>query len=124
LGPLGLAISLGSHLAGRQAGKQFDQPAPISEDEAATEAAAQGMASLGMDLGDTPDESGKSTEGIAEAIKENTNEVKLCEVKYANTYLTVHKDNWSGSLAKAMDFYIEKEEYEQCSKIKNLIDKL
>jgi len=70
LGPLGLAISLGSHLAGRQAGKQFDQPAPISEDEAATEAAAQGMASLGMDLGDTPDESGKSTEGIAEAIAE------------------------------------------------------
>ena len=63
-------------------------------------------------------------EGIAEAIKENTNEVKLCEVKYANTYLTVHKDNWSGSLAKAMDFYIEKEEYEQCSKIKKLIDKL
>ena len=34
------------------------------------------------------------------------------------------KDNWSGSLAKAMDFYIEKEEYEQCSKIKKLIDKL
>ena len=63
-------------------------------------------------------------EGIAEAIKENTNEVKLCEVKYANTYLTVHKDNWSGSLAKAMDFYIEKEEYEQCGKIKNLMDKL
>ena len=63
-------------------------------------------------------------EGIAEAIKDKTDEIKLCEVKYANTYLTVHKDNWSGSLARAMDFYIEKEEYEQCSKIKKLIDKL
>jgi len=63
-------------------------------------------------------------EGIAEAIEEKKDEIKLCEVKYANTYLTVHKNNWSGSLAKAMDFYIEKEEYEQCSKIKNLIDKL
>ena len=63
-------------------------------------------------------------EGIAEAIKENTNEVKLCEVKYANTYLTVHKDNWAGSLAKAMDFYIENEQYEVCSKIKNLITKI
>ena len=63
-------------------------------------------------------------EGIAEAIEEKKDEIKLCEVKYANTYLTVHKDNWSGSLAKAMDFYIEKEEYEQCSKIKKLIDKL
>ena len=63
-------------------------------------------------------------EGIAEAIEEEKDEVKLCEVKYANTYLTVHRDAWSGSLAKAMDFYIEKEEYEQCSKIKKLIDKL
>ena len=63
-------------------------------------------------------------EGISEAVEINSNEIKLCELKYANTYLTVHKDNWSGSLAKAMDYYIEKEEYEQCSKIKNLIDKL
>ena len=63
-------------------------------------------------------------EGITEAFENNSNEIKLCEVKYANTYLTVHKDNWSGSLAKAMDFYIKKEEYEECSKIKKLIDKL
>ena len=63
-------------------------------------------------------------EGITQAFDTDSDEINLCEVKYANTYLTVHKDNWSGSLAKAMDFYIEKEEYEQCSKIKNLIDKL
>ena len=63
-------------------------------------------------------------EGITEAFETNSNEIKLCELKYANTYLTVHKDNWSGSLAKALDFYIDKEEYEQCSKIKKLIDKL
>tara|TARA_R100001460_G_scaffold41394_1_gene77019 strand:+ start:41 stop:310 length:270 start_codon:yes stop_codon:yes gene_type:complete len=63
-------------------------------------------------------------EGVSEAIKTNKKEIKLCEVKYANTYLTVHKNNWSSSLAKALDFYIDKEEYEECSKIKNLIDKL
>ena len=63
-------------------------------------------------------------EGIAEAIKENTNEVKLCEVKYANTYLTVHRDAWSGSLAKAMDFYIENEQYEMCALIKDLTNRL
>ena len=63
-------------------------------------------------------------EGITEAFETNSNEIKLCEVKYANTYLTVHKDNWSGSLAKAMDFYIENEQYEVCSKIKKLINKL
>jgi len=63
-------------------------------------------------------------EGIAEAIKDESDEIKLCEIKYANTYLTVHKDAWSGSLAKAMDFYIENEQYEICGKIKNLITKI
>ena len=63
-------------------------------------------------------------EGIAEAIKDKTDEIKLCEVKYANTYLTVHKDSWSSSLTRALNFYIEKEEYEKCAEIKELIDKL
>ena len=63
-------------------------------------------------------------EGIAEAIKENTNEVKLCEVKYANTYLTDHRDAWSGSLAKAMDYYIDNEQYEVCALIKELTNKV
>ena len=63
-------------------------------------------------------------EGISEAFTTKVEEIKLCEVKYANTYLTVHKNDWSGSLAKALDFYIEREEYEMCSTIKNLIDKL
>ena len=63
-------------------------------------------------------------EGITEAFETKSDEIKLCEVKYANTYLTVHKDMWSGSLAKAMDYYIENEQYEICSKIKKLIKKL
>ena len=63
-------------------------------------------------------------EGITEAFETNSDEIRLCEVKYANTYLTVHKDSWSSSLPRALDFYIEKEEYEECIKIKELIDKL
>ena len=63
-------------------------------------------------------------EGITEAFETDSNEINLCEVKYANTYLTVHKDSWSSSLTRALDFYVEKEEYEECAKIKELIDKL
>ena len=63
-------------------------------------------------------------EGITEAFENNKDEIKLCEVKYANTYLTVHKDSWSSSLTRALDFYVEKEEYEECVKKKELIDKL
>ena len=63
-------------------------------------------------------------EGISEAIKTNKEEIKLCEVKNSNTYITVEKPEWKGSLDSALQFYINEEEYEQCSKIKNLIDKL
>ena len=75
LGIGSFALSAVGGLLGRSIGSRFDEPAPISEAEAATEAAAQGMAGLGMDLGDTPDESGKSTEGIATAISEAMAEV-------------------------------------------------
>ena len=63
-------------------------------------------------------------EGISEAFEDNSSEIKLCELKHSNTYLTVHKKDWSNSLAKAMDFYINNEQYEMCALIKELTSKL
>ena len=63
-------------------------------------------------------------EGVSEAIQGKKSEIKLCELRHTDTYVTIHKDMWSDSLASALDFYIQKEEYEKCSKIKDLIDKL
>ena len=63
-------------------------------------------------------------DGVSEAIKTNKKEIKLCEVKNSNIYITVEKQNWKSSLDSALQYYISKEEYEECSKIKNLIDKL
>lgn len=63
-------------------------------------------------------------EGVSEAIKANKNEIKLCEVKNSNIYITVGKPDWKKSLDSALQYYIDNEEYEKCSKIKNLIDKL
>ena len=65
-------------------------------------------------------------DGISEAIKENKKEpyIKLCEVKNANIFITVEKQEWKKSLDSALQFYIDKEEYEKCSKIKDLINKL
>ena len=63
-------------------------------------------------------------DGVSEAIKTNKNEIKLCEVKNSNIYITVGKQEWKKSLDSALQFYIDIEEYEQCSKIKNLLDKL
>ena len=63
-------------------------------------------------------------DGVTEAIKTNKEEIKLCEVKNTNIFITVEKPEWKDSLDSALQFYINTEEYEECSKIKNLIDKL
>ena len=63
-------------------------------------------------------------DGVSEAIKTNKNEIKLCEVKNSNIYITVGKQEWKKSLDSALQYYENEEEYEECSKIKNLLDKL
>ena len=63
-------------------------------------------------------------EGVSEAIKTDKEEIKLCEVKNANIFITVEKQEWKKSLDSALQFYIDKEEYEKCSKIKDLINTL
>ena len=63
-------------------------------------------------------------DGVTEAIKTDKEEIKLCEVKNSGIFITVEKPEWKESLDSALQFYISKEEYEKCSKIKNLIDKL
>ena len=63
-------------------------------------------------------------DGVTEAIKTDKKEIKLCEVKNSDIYITVEKPKWKKSLDSALQYYVDKEEYEQCSKIKNLIDKL
>ena len=63
-------------------------------------------------------------EGVSEAIKNNKDKIRLCEVKNSNQFITVEKQNWKSSLDSALQYYIDVEEYEECSKIKDLIDKL
>ena len=63
-------------------------------------------------------------DGVTEAIKTDKELIKLCEVKNSNTYITVEKPEWKNSLDSALQYYIDTEEYEECSKIKNLINKL
>ena len=63
-------------------------------------------------------------DGVTEAIKTDKEEIKLCEVKNSGIFITVEKEEWKNSLDSALEYYISTEEYEECSKIKKLIDKL
>ena len=61
---------------------------------------------------------------IAEGIKDNLESINVAEIKNHDVIISVPKSEWKGGLENAMDYYIEKEEYEECSKIKNLIERL
>ena len=61
---------------------------------------------------------------IAEGIDSNLESVNIAEIKNHDVILSVPKTEWKAGLENAMDYYIEKEEYEECSKIKNLINKI
>jgi len=63
-------------------------------------------------------------DGVTEAIKTDKKEIKLCEVKNSGVFITVEKQEWKKSLDSALHYYINTEEYEECSKIKKLINKL
>ena len=61
---------------------------------------------------------------IAEGIEDKLESVNIAEIKHQNLIISVPKSEWKSGLEKAIDFYVEKEEYERCSEIKDLIDQL
>jgi len=61
---------------------------------------------------------------IAEGIEDNLESVNIAEIKNHDIIINVSKSEWEGGLEKAMEYYIEKEEYEECLKIKKLIKRL
>ena len=63
-------------------------------------------------------------DGVTEAIKNKKETIKLCEVKNSGIFIAVEKPKWKKSLDSALQYYVDIEEYEKCSKIKDLIDKL
>ena len=63
-------------------------------------------------------------ENVTEGLKSNLESVNIAEIKNQNVMISVHKTEWKAGLEKAIDYYVETEEYEECSKIKDLINKL
>jgi len=61
---------------------------------------------------------------IAEGVELELESVNVAEIKHTDIILNVPKSEWKGGLEKAMEYYIEKEEYEECSKIKTIINRL
>ena len=61
---------------------------------------------------------------IADGIEDNLESVNIAEIKHTDIILSVSKDEWKAGLEKAMEYYIENEQYEVYSRIKKLIKKI
>ena len=61
---------------------------------------------------------------IASGIKEELESVNRAEIKNHDVIISVPKDEWKSGLKNAMEYYIKTEEYEVCSKIQKLIEKI
>ena len=61
---------------------------------------------------------------IAEGIEDKLESVNIAEIKNHDLIISVSRSEWKGGLENALNFYIEREEYEECSKIKKLIERL
>jgi hypothetical protein len=61
---------------------------------------------------------------VREAIKRKKSSIELFEVANSNYYLELKKDQFKSSLETALEYFIEKEEYDRCIECRDLINKL
>ena len=61
---------------------------------------------------------------ITEGVEDDLESVNIAEIKHTDIIINVPKTEWKSGLKKAMEYYIKTEEYEECSKIKKLIERL
>ena len=61
---------------------------------------------------------------IKDAIKRKKSKIELFEVANSDYYLELKKDQFKPSLEAAIEYFIEKEEYDRCIECRDLINKL
>ena len=63
-------------------------------------------------------------QSISEGVKYDLESVNVAEIKNHDVMINVPKTEWKAGLEQAMNYYVKREEYEVCSKIKKLIKRL
>ncbi len=61
---------------------------------------------------------------IKHGIEKNKESISLFEVAHTDYYIELSKNKWKPSLEKALEYFLEKEEYDRCAEMRDLINKL
>ena len=59
---------------------------------------------------------------IKDAIKRKKSKIELFEVANSNFYIELKKEQFKSSLQSAIDYFLEKEEYDRCAECRDLIN--
>ena len=66
----------------------------------------------------------EAVDSIKDAIKTKKQTAILFELNRSDYYIEISKDQWKQALQTCLDKLIENEQYEECSEIKILMDKI
>jgi hypothetical protein len=61
---------------------------------------------------------------VKEGINKNKTSISLFEVGNSDYLIELEKGNWKSSLENAIEYYIEKEDYDKCIECRDLINKI
>ena len=61
---------------------------------------------------------------IKEGIEKHKTSTPLFEIADSDCYIELSKDKWKPTLEHLIDYYSEKEEYDKCIEVRDLISKL
>jgi hypothetical protein len=61
---------------------------------------------------------------IKDGMAKNKKIISLFEVANTNCYIDLEKNKWKSTLEHTIEYFVEKEDYNKCIEIRNLIDKL
>jgi hypothetical protein len=61
---------------------------------------------------------------ITDGMNKNKKTISLFEVAESNYYIQLDKNNWKPALSTALEYYIEREDWDKCIKCRDLIKKL
>lgn len=61
---------------------------------------------------------------IKDGISKNKKSTSIFEIADSNLYIELERTQWKSTLENVIQYYINKEDYTQCSKCRDLIEKL
>lgn len=67
---------------------------------------------------------GEVVSAVKEAVKYKKSNIELFDVADSDFYIQLNKDKFKSSLELALEYFIEKEEYDKCIECRDLIKKL